>query len=63
MRVRNTAEKAEITEGLKANVAPLWAKGECLPMIYKTFKFDQIQAAHEEMDTGEHVGKVVVEVL
>ena len=63
MRARNTAEKAEITEGLKANVAPLWAKGECLPMIYKTFKFDQIQAAHEEMDTGEHVGKVVVEVL
>ncbi|MDY6467098.1 NAD(P)H-quinone oxidoreductase [Acinetobacter faecalis] len=63
MRARNTAEKAEITEGLKANVAPLWAKGECLPMIYKTFKFDQIQDAHACMDTGEHIGKVVVEVI
>ena len=63
MRARNTAEKAEITKGLQEFVAPLWAKGECLPMIYKTFKFDQIQAAHAEMDTGEHVGKVVVEVI
>lgn len=63
MRARNTAEKAEIAQGLKQHVAPLWAKGECLPMIYKTFKFDQIQAAHAEMDTGEHVGKVVVEVI
>jgi NADPH:quinone reductase-like Zn-dependent oxidoreductase len=32
-------------------------------MIYKTFQFDQIQAAHASMDTGEHIGKVVVEVI
>ena len=63
MRARTTAEKAEIAKGLMEKVVPLWAKGECLPMIYKTFKFDQIQAAHACMDTGEHIGKVVVEVI
>lgn len=63
MRARNTAEKAEIAKGLMEHVAPLWAKGECLPMIYKTFKFDQIQDAHAAMDTGDHVGKIVVEVI
>ena len=63
MRARTTAEKAEIAQGLQTQVAPLWAKGECLPMIYQTFIFDQIQAAHACMDTGEHIGKVVVEVL
>ena len=63
MRARNTAEKAEIAQGLKTHVAPLWAKGECLPMIYKTFKFNQIQDAHAAMDTGEHIGKIVVEVI
>lgn len=63
MRARDTAEKAAIAQGLMENVAPLWAKGECLPMIYRTFKFDQIQEAHAIMDTGEHIGKVVVEVL
>lgn len=63
MRARNTAEKAEIAQGLQDHVAPLWARGECLPMIYQTFEFDQIQAAHACMDTGEHVGKVVVKVL
>ncbi|MEG1856726.1 MAG: NAD(P)H-quinone oxidoreductase, partial [Acinetobacter sp.] len=60
MRARSTAEKAEIAQGLEDTVVPFWAKGECLPMIYKTFKFDQIQAAHACMDTGEHVGKIVV---
>ncbi|MEG0031317.1 NAD(P)H-quinone oxidoreductase [Acinetobacter sp.] len=63
MRARNTTEKAEIAQGLQDHVAPLWAKGECLPMIYRTFEFDQIQAAHACMDTGEHVGKVVVKIL
>ena len=63
MRARNAAEKAEIAQGLMEHVAPLWAKGECLPMIYQTFKFDQIQDAHAIMDTGEHIGKVVVEVF
>jgi len=63
MRARITAEKAEIAQGIQQELAPLWAKGECLPMIYKTFKFDQIQDAHAIMDTGEHIGKVVVEVI
>lgn len=63
MRARNSAEKAEIAQGLKQHVLPLWEKGQCLPMIYKTFKFDEIQQAHACMDTGEHVGKVVVEVI
>lgn len=63
MRARSTAEKAEIAQGLKTHVAPLWAKGECLPMIYQTFKFDQIQEAHAAMDTGEHIGKIVVEII
>ena len=63
MRARSTAEKAEIAQGLEDTVVPFWAKGECLPMIYKTFKFDQIQAAHACMDTGEHVGKIVVDII
>ena len=63
MRARNTAEKAEIAQGLQDIVWPLLEKGECLPMIYQTFKFDQIQDAHAALDTGEHVGKVVVEVI
>lgn len=63
MRARTTAEKAEIAQGLQQQVAPFWAKGECLPMIYKTFDFDQIVDAHIAMDTGEHIGKIVVNVL
>jgi putative PIG3 family NAD(P)H quinone oxidoreductase len=63
MRARNTAEKAEIRQGLQEHVWPLLEQGQCVPMIYKTFKFDQIQDAHRAMDTGEHIGKIVVEVI
>lgn len=63
MRARNTAEKAEIRQGLQEHVWPLLEQGQCIPMIYKTFKFDQIQDAHRAMDTGEHIGKIVVEVI
>jgi NADPH:quinone reductase-like Zn-dependent oxidoreductase len=63
MRARNTAEKAEIAQGLQQHVWPLLTQGQCLPMIYKTFKFAEIQQAHMAMDTGEHVGKIVVEVI
>ena len=62
MRARTTEEKATITEGLKTHVWPLLAQGQCIPMIYQTFNFDQIQDAHAALDTGEHVGKVVIEV-
>jgi putative PIG3 family NAD(P)H quinone oxidoreductase len=63
MRARNSAEKAEIAQGLQQVVWPLLTQGQCLPIIYQTFKFEQIQQAHAALDTGEHVGKVVVEVL
>lgn len=63
MRARNTAEKAEIRQGLQEHVWPLLEQGQCVPMIYKTFKFDHIQDAHRAMDTGEHIGKIVVEVI
>ncbi|PWB14026.1 NAD(P)H-quinone oxidoreductase [Acinetobacter sp. AM] len=63
MRARNTAEKAEIRQGLQEHVWPLLEQGQCVPMIYKTFKFDHIQDAHRAMDTGEQIGKIVVEVI
>lgn len=63
MRARTTAEKALITQDLAEKVMPLWQQGQCLPIIYKTFAFDQIVAAHQALDTGEHIGKVVVEVI
>ncbi len=63
MRARTTAEKAQIAQDLQNIVWPILEQGQCIPMIYKTFAFDQIQQAHAEMDTGEHVGKVVVEVI
>lgn len=63
MRARNTQEKAHICQSLKEVVWPLLEQGLCKPMIFKTFNFDQIQQAHEAMDLGDHVGKIVVQAI
>jgi NADPH:quinone reductase-like Zn-dependent oxidoreductase len=35
-------------------------KGRYRQRIDKTFRFDQIQEAHQEMETGKHIGKLVL---
>jgi NADPH:quinone reductase-like Zn-dependent oxidoreductase len=38
------------------------ADGTFKPIIAKTFKLDQIVAAHGYMESNEHIGKIVVTV-
>ncbi|WP_266169883.1 NAD(P)H-quinone oxidoreductase [Dyella subtropica] len=62
MRARSTAEKAEIANDLLARVWPVLEAGRCLPMIYRVFPLAQAADAHRLMETGEHVGKIVLQV-
>ncbi|AOA57712.1 NAD(P)H-quinone oxidoreductase [Acinetobacter larvae] len=62
MRARNSAEKALIAQQLQQHVVPLWQQGQCLPMIHQCFDFDQIQQAHQALEQGDHIGKVVVRI-
>lgn len=60
LRPRSVAEKAEIARALEINVWPLFAAGQCKPVIYRTFPLAEAAGAHALMESGEHVGKIVL---
>jgi putative PIG3 family NAD(P)H quinone oxidoreductase len=61
LRSRSAAEKADIADDLRTHVWPVLAAGRCLPMIYKVFPLTQAAEAHRLMETGEHIGKIVLQ--
>jgi len=60
MRGRSAKEKYIIAKELVAKVWPLIESGECKPMIYQVFDFNDVKKAHEALDKGDHIGKVVL---
>jgi len=63
MRSRSAAEKAEIARAVQANVWPLLSQGQCLPIIDRVFPLAEASKAHQRMEDGEHIGKIVLKVL
>jgi NADPH2:quinone reductase len=62
MRARTTAEKAAIAAELRARVWPLLDAGGCAPVIHAVFPLADVGSAHRLLESGTHVGKIVLEV-
>ncbi|GAB2793611.1 NAD(P)H-quinone oxidoreductase [Dyella kyungheensis] len=62
MRPRSTQEKAAIAASLREHVWPVLAQGRCLPMIHATYPLARAADAHREMESSQHIGKIVLEV-
>jgi NADPH:quinone reductase len=62
LRPRSAAFKALLAQEISATVWPLVAGGELRPEIDRTFPLHEAAAAHRHMESGEHVGKIVLEV-
>ncbi|MGX7896121.1 NAD(P)H-quinone oxidoreductase [Tsuneonella sp. HG222] len=63
LRPRSDAFKALLAQDIRANVWPAVAAGELRPAMDMTFPLAQAAAAHERMENGEHVGKIVLEAF
>lgn len=61
LRSRPTKEKAQSTQKFIEKVVPLFEKGVIKPNIDRTFRMQEIQAAHEYLESNESFGKVVLE--
>lgn len=61
LRARSVAFKAVIAEALKSNAWPLMASGAIKPVVHKVFEAHQACAAHTLMESGQHIGKLVLE--
>lgn len=62
LRSRSLADKAAIAQALRHHVWPLLASGEIAPIIYATFPLEEASRAHALMESGAHIGKIVLTV-
>lgn len=60
LRPRSSEEKAVIMNAVRESVWPLVSDGTIRILVAKTFPLDQVRAAHEYFDSGEHMGKVLL---
>jgi len=62
LRARSHGFKAAIAENLKTEIWPLIEKNKIKPVIDKIFDIKDIVAAHHYMDSGDHMGKVILKL-
>lgn len=62
LRPRSIADKAAIARSLRERVWPLFAAGTIKPQIYRTFPLAEAVAAHQLMESSQHIGKIMLEV-
>jgi NADPH:quinone reductase-like Zn-dependent oxidoreductase len=60
LRARSVAEKGAIASALRAHVWPMLESGRVRPVLFKTFALDDAAEAHRLMESGVHIGKIVL---
>jgi len=60
LRPRTIEFKSKVTRALRENVWPKIEAGAVKPVIYKTFPLAEAAAAHTLMESGAHIGKIVL---
>jgi NADPH:quinone reductase len=62
LRPRSVKEKGAIAAALRAQVWPLLEAGKVAPVIHATFPLAKAADAHRLMESGAHIGKIVLVV-
>jgi NADPH2:quinone reductase len=60
LRARSVEDKAAVARAVEEHVLPLIARREVRPLIDSTFPLSQASAAQARMETGAHIGKIVL---
>jgi len=60
LRSQPVANKGRIAEALRRNVWPLFASQRLTPVIQARFPLAEAARAHELMESGAHIGKIVL---
>jgi putative PIG3 family NAD(P)H quinone oxidoreductase len=62
LRARSDEEKATATRLFANHVVPLLAEGSVRPVIDRSYKLEEISAAHARMESNESFGKIVLSI-
>jgi len=60
LRAQTFAQKAVMVEEILAHAYPLLENGSIRPVIDSTWPLEQVAAAHDRMQSGEHMGKIIL---
>lgn len=62
LRPRSVEFKGQIATALEARVWPLLAERKIAPVMDRIFPFREAWRAHERMEEGDHIGKIILDV-
>jgi NADPH2:quinone reductase len=62
LRARTVKEKGAVADAVHTHVWPLLASGRVRPIIHATFPLAEAAAAHQLMESSNHIGKIVLTV-
>lgn len=62
MRPRTNTEKAVLAMALTQHVWPILSAGRCWPILDRIFPLSAAADAHRRMESGAHIGKIVLRV-
>lgn len=62
MRSRTVEEKKSIRDALLTHIWPKLSAGQLLPHVFARFPLAEAGAAHRLMESGRHIGKIVLDV-
>ncbi|WP_281825878.1 NAD(P)H-quinone oxidoreductase [Jannaschia rubra] len=62
LRPRSVLDKARMAESLRSKVWPLLDTGRVAPVMDQVFDLADAAKAHERMEAGDHIGKIVLKV-
>jgi putative PIG3 family NAD(P)H quinone oxidoreductase len=62
LRASTVQRKAEIAISLREKVWPLFEAGRLKAVVHRVFPFAEAAAAHALMESGAHIGKIMLEV-
>ncbi len=60
LRARTVEEKGAIARAVERTVWPLVEAGKIRPIVHATFAFRQAAEAHRLMESGSHIGKILL---
>ena len=62
LRPRTVEQKAEIARELLDQAWPLLEDGGVSPVIDSVFSLDQVREAHQRLESGSHIGKILLQM-
>jgi NADPH2:quinone reductase len=62
LRIRPVEVKGAIARALRKRVWPHIESGDIAPLIHATFPLTQANKAHSLMESGAHMGKIVLKI-